>query len=331
MTGVATSPPMSLLSSVASAVLFQPMLRPATDPVQRAAYQRLSGLSEQPQIRAVVLALILTPESEQELQGWEEATRDVAQAAELLGQVRALAPTVRVALLTSLLHRLSMRTRPERVAFRRAARQLMCADGVIRPIDRLYWLLICHLTRNELHEARAEAPNAEPDRPAAGPVRRFSRSLQVLGGTLGMRRGRARRGPLDLSVSQRIAMLDWTAYLMRLLDGGPQSAENDSGQGWYLQVLDAILCENLSDVGMAALAGGPRGSPDGDRLVVALSELQSLAEPARIRIVETWVRAFGRQTSVPAAAVEAMRIVCCLLGTPIPARLEALEFSATVV
>ena len=320
---------MSLLSSVASAVLFQPMLRPAADPVQRAAYQRLSGLSGQPEIRAAVLALILTPESEQELRGWEAATRDVGQAAELLGQVRALASTVRVALLTSLLHRLSMRTRPERVAFRRAARQLMCADGLIRPIDRLYWLLICHLTRNELHEAQADAPGAESGRPA-GPVRRFSRSLRALGGSLGMRRVRTRQGPLDLSVSQRIAMLDWTAYLMRLLDGS-QFPENDSGQGWYLQVLDAILCENLSDAGMAALAGGPRGSPDGDRLVVALHELQSLSEPARVRIVETWVRAFGRQARIPTAAVEAMRIVCCLLGTPIPARLEALEFSATGV
>ena len=327
MSGDCVTSPMSLLTSVASAVLFQPMLRPVTDPVQRAAHQRLSGLSDQAEIRAAVLALILTPESEQELRGWKEATQGVASAAELLEQVLALAPTVRVTLLTSLLHRLSMRTRPERVAFRRAARQLMCADGLIRPIDRLYWLLICHLTRNELHEeGHAGMPESGPP---AGRVRRFSRSLQAIGGALGKRRARARFEPLDLSVSQRIAMLDWTAYLVRLLDG-PAVPQADSGQGWYLQVLDAILCESLSDAGMAALAAGPRSSPDGDRLVVALHELQSLAEPARVRIVETWVRAFGRQPQVPAAAVEAMRIVCCLLGTPIPARLEALEFSATV-
>jgi hypothetical protein len=204
----------------------------------------------------------------------------------------------------------------------------MCADGLIRPIDRLYWLLICHLTRNELHEAPPDAAGAEAGSPG-GRVRRFSRSLRAFGGALGQRRARTGLGPLDLSVSQRIAMLDWTAYLVRLLDG-PQAPEVDSGQGWYLQVLDAILCESLSDAGMAAVASGPRSSPDGDRLVVALHELQSLAEPVRMRIVETWVRAFGRQTSVPGAAVEALRIVCCLLGTPIPARLEALEFSATV-
>jgi hypothetical protein len=320
---------MSLLSSVASAVLFQPVLRPATDPVQRAAFQRLSGLSEQPEIRAVVLALILTPESEQELRGWEEATRDVASAAELLNQVRALAPTVRVTLLTSLLHRLSMRTRPDRVAFRRAARQLMCADGLIRPIDRLYWLLICHLTRNELHEDLADESGAVVPAHPVGPVRRFSRSLRAFGGAFGKRRARTGLGPTDLSVSQRIAVLDWTAYLVRLHDGTHPVGTNP-GQDWYLQVIDAILCETLTEAGVAALAVGPRSSPDGDRLVVALHELQSLPESVRVRIVETWVRAFRRQSSVPAPAVEAMRIVCCLLGTPIPARLEALEFAATL-
>ncbi|HET7795465.1 MAG TPA: M48 family metalloprotease [Rhizobacter sp.] len=164
----ATPAPMPSAAPVAYAVPMAEPTPPSTpepravaDAEEREASDRLSRLNGPGELRAAILALLLTPGSQRERRAWRDETRGLSTADAVRGEVKKLGPAMRLPWLEALLARVARAPLLDRQTLMESARRVMAADGQVRPIDRLHLLLL----RQRLGEAPAvkPSPNAHND------------------------------------------------------------------------------------------------------------------------------------------------------------------------
>jgi hypothetical protein len=117
-----------------------PAARPVPSAELREVLGRLSRLNGQGELRAAILALLVTPGSRREMRAWRDETRGLASAEAVLHDVAQLGHAERLPWLETLLDRAARATIGDRQALVEAARRVMSADGLVRPIDRLVWI-----------------------------------------------------------------------------------------------------------------------------------------------------------------------------------------------
>ncbi len=176
-----------------------PHPRPVPGDAEREAIDRLSRINGPGELRAVVLALLLTPGSRRERRAWRDETRGLASAEALYAEVEKLSAASRLPWLDALLDRAARIPMGDRQALVEAARRVMSADGQVRPIDRLHWLSM----------RRRLAP-ALPMRPATDAQNDLAR--------------------LPAELLAQVARL--TAFLSRIVPDG----EPATGEAWYRAV-----------------------------------------------------------------------------------------------
>lgn len=271
---------------------------PRVDPSQRAPAELKDLLQQLDRLRspgvrdATVLALLLTPHSARERQAWTEETRGVTGAATALNLVQQLPVEAAPAVLERTLLEGASADLLERIELLRRVRRLMCADGKVRPIDRLRWLLIRHVL-----------------------ARPYGQDTNTVRGSSG--------GNSDLAVlapPMRLAVAHLTAFLARIVPmADPVSKVGAIGVAWYRAALRPWWGDDTP----------PCELPDGDQLVQAIVEVRTLSWMQRPVLVRTWVDsaiAVARRhrngsdprVDLPAEAAEALRLVSRLLDTPLP-------------
>jgi len=168
---------------------------------ERDAIDRLSRVHGPGELRASLLAAVLTPGSQRERRAFREETRGLSTARALLSDVRQLGPASRLPWFERLMDRLAPAPLGDRQSLMEAARRVMSADGLVRPIDRLGWLAL-------RHRLGGAAPG--PVTPAA------------VDGMSG----------LSLHTLREVARL--TAFLSRMVPGCDDA---QAGPAWYLAVM----------------------------------------------------------------------------------------------
>ncbi|WP_338416504.1 hypothetical protein [uncultured Sphaerotilus sp.] len=274
---------------------------PRLDPVSQDAWSRLVRLRSEGERRAAVLALLMTPDSARERRAWTDATRGVDASPQVRGWTQQLPPGGRLSALAVLLQQCAAEPLEERQALLQSLRRMMCADGQIRPIDRLAWLAVRHRL-------------AGPARPHRGGVREHN-ELEHL--------------PLAL----RQAIAHFTAYLARMVPEGAPDVDGvlvgAAGTTWYDTVMRGVW---------GAEAPPPTCHvPDVDGLGRALQALQALGWMHRPVLARLWTDAATTRPgllvhageALPAAA-EALWLACALLDTPQPPALSCHFIQAPV-
>lgn len=265
------------------------------------AWSRLVHLRSEGERRAAVLALLMTPDSARERRAWTDATRGVDTSTQVRGWTQQLPAGGRLPALAVLLQQCAAEPLEERQALLQSLRRMMCADGQIRPIDRLAWLVVRHQL-------------AGPARPHRGGVREHN-ELEHL--------------PLAL----RQAIAHFTAYLARMVpEGAPDVAGvlvGAAGTTWYDTVMRGVW---------GAEAHPPTCHvPDVDGLGRALQTLQALGWMHRPVLARLWTDAATTRPGLlvhageglPVAA-EALWLACALLDTPQPPALSCHFIQAPV-
>ncbi|KQV99782.1 hypothetical protein [Rhizobacter sp. Root1221] len=171
---------------------------------ERDAFDHLARLHGPGELRATVLALLLTPESQRERRAWQAETRGLSTARDWHATVMQLSRASRLPWLERLLGRLAKAPLGDRQALVEAARRVMAADGQIRPIDRLHWLVLRHRLGDPVRAVAQPAAHNE-------------------------------MAELSLHTLREVARV--TAFLSRLVPTG----EAVAGQGWYLAVMSPWL------------------------------------------------------------------------------------------
>jgi Zn-dependent protease with chaperone function len=177
-----------------------PLARPVPTEAEREAIDRLSRLNGSGELRAAILALLMTPNSQRERRAWRDETRGLGTAKNVCAEVDKLGPAARLPWLELLLQRAANAPMSDRQALVEAARRVMAADGQVRPIDRLHWLAM----RRRL----APPPSMQPAIDAQNDLALLPEALR-----------------------DQVARL--TAFLSRVVPGGDGDA---AGDGWYRAV-----------------------------------------------------------------------------------------------
>jgi Zn-dependent protease with chaperone function len=146
--------PISPSDTSALPALHEPAATTAED--ERDAIARLARVNGPGELRAAILALLATPGSRRERRAWQEETAGLSTARQVREDTKKLGPATRLPWLERLLGRVASAPLSDRQHLMAAARRVMSADGQIRPIDRLHWLLM----RQRLGDAPAVAPAA---------------------------------------------------------------------------------------------------------------------------------------------------------------------------
>ena len=195
----------------------EPTAVPAPDPAaaaqaaaerERIALHRLSRLHEVPELQACALALLLPPGSKRARQVWNVETEGTPQADELRIEVKQLSAATRLPCFEWLLARMGTTPMPDREALLAATRRVMGARGVVRTIDRLYWLSM----RQRLGEASLASPRAAAE--------------------------------VDISKLPQadvMSIASYSAFLSHLVPTTP--ARGDEGAAWYTTVMRAWWAE----------------------------------------------------------------------------------------
>lgn len=240
---------------------------------------RLRGPGER---AALLLALLLTPGSRPEQRAWAHETRGLHRAADVLAVAEALPPAARLPALEWLLRWGAAASLPERQSNLAAVRRLMCADGRVRPLDRLLLLLVRHQLQQDTPPQLGRV-RVHPDLPA-----------------------------LPLALRQAIATV--SAYLARLVPQPDDSARvGVEGARWYAAVM--AECWGITSPAPDCHV------PDGAELVQALQALQGLGWMHRPLLARAWTEAVP-PGALSLTGAEALRIACGLLDTPLPLALQ---------
>jgi Zn-dependent protease with chaperone function len=251
------------------------------------ALGRLKFLQGPGERRAALLALLLTPGSAREKQAWREETEGVASAGRVRSDVQLLSFAARAPAFELLLDRSRPAPVPERQALVEAARRVMSADGLVRPIDRLRWLAM----RHRLGETR-------PPRAAAAAAADNDMTN------------------LPLPMVDHIATM--TAFLARLVPAAEAAAAvGAAGHAWYQAVM-ASWAGRYRDAGRDL---PPCRPPDADMLMHALWGVQELSWMLRPVLLRAWVDEACAMRETPALreeAADALRLAALLLDAPLP-------------
>jgi hypothetical protein len=117
--------------------------------------------------------------------------------------------------------------------------------------------------------------------------------------------------PSELPAVTLLQVSRVTAYLSRMVPGRDAAA----AQAWYADAMGRFLPPEMVP---------PCQPPDGDGLVHALEEVESLPWMLRPVLVRAWVEAAiatGLRARLPAGAADALRLVADLLDSPLPPEL----------
>ncbi|WP_293999988.1 hypothetical protein [Sphaerotilus sp.] len=262
---------------------------PRLGPESRAAWSRLEHLGGEGERRAALLALLLTPGSDRERRAWEEATSGTETRHLLRACTQHLPDGARLPALDRLLRQCAAQPLAQRQALLQSLRRMMCADGQIRPLDRLAWLTVRHRLSG-------------PARPHRGGLREHN-ALEHL--------------PLAL----RQAIAQFTAYLARLVPDDPPEVAGvlvcAAGAHWHDTVVRGVWG--------TATPSPTCHVPDVDSLGRALQTLQTLGWMHRPVLARLWTDAAATRPglllhagdTLPVAA-EALWLACALLDTPLP-------------
>lgn len=260
--------------------------RPA-DPTTAGLLRQLQRQHAPDGLRALALALMQTPGSAREAQAWAEETQGVAGAATLQGLLQDLPREATTPLFEWACLALVSLPAGERADVLRSARRLMSADGKVRPVDRLRWLLMRHLL--------AGGARVQP---------------------VPMPRARAELALADLPESGRLAIARFSAYLARMVPlADPIAKVGSAGVSWYRSVMRHCWLDGAP----------PCQVPDADAFGHALSDLQQLSWMQRPVLVRLWVQAGLKVTQrlwpgepLTLDAAECLRMTAILLDTPVP-------------
>lgn len=248
--------------------------------------RRMRGPGEQ---KAILLALLLTPGSARERQAWAEETRGVMTAGAGLLLVDQLPAAARLPAIEAMLVQCAELPLEQRQAMLQAARRVMCADGRVRPIDRLLLIRVRHGLNGPVAAHRGGV-----------------RDANELSG-------------LPLALRQAIAEL--SAYLARLVPvADPHARVGAAGAAWHQAVVQVVW---------GGAPHPPTCQvPDSAALVHVLRVIQDLGWMRRPVLVRAWmdaVQASQPESDVPRlgpplslTGAEALRMACGLLDTPVP-------------
>lgn len=267
-----------------------PSLRPSSE--VRDTLDQLARMSRPYEQRVILLGLLITPGSARERQAWVEETSTIPEAGQIMQLLQQLPPEAMPALLERVLLERTAAAPLERVDLLRSVRRLMCADGKVRPIDRLRWLLIRHVL-----------------------ARPYGEDLHTVRGSSA---GNTDLATLPPTLRRSVAHL--TAYLARIVPlADPVSKIGAIGVAWYRAALRPWWDDNTPACEL----------PDGDQLVHAIVDVRALSWMQRPVLVRTWVDSAvvvarrqrssnGSRAELPPEAAEALRLASRLLDTPLP-------------
>ena len=266
---------------------------PDADGDERDALARLRYVHGPGERRAALLALLLEPGNAAEMRTWEAECAGLAGAGRWRDEVARLGPAARLPVFEALLERSRAAPPSERTALVEAARRVMGADGRVRPLDLLRWLVIRRRLVETVEASSASRPSlASPGSPAAR---------------------------TDSAARAAYALL--THFLMRLLPRPPDGAAPEAAQlAWHERALEAASDEAPPT---SPAGDGGAGKGDGEGLLHAWRMLQTeswMRRPLRLR---TWIDALpppGLSALEPPAA-EALCLCAMLLDVPPPAGL----------
>jgi Zn-dependent protease with chaperone function len=198
---------------------------------EREAVDRLSRINGPGELRATILALLLTPGSQREKRAWRDETKGLSTADGLRREIKKLGPALRLPWLDELLSRIANAPMADRQALMEATRRVMAADGQVRPIDRLHWLAMRHRL--------GERPPVNTSASAQNDMTQLPESMQ-----------------------RQVATL--TAFLSRVIPDG----EAEAGGAWYRSVLGPWMsdyalppCEPPDADGLATALAGVQALP----------------------------------------------------------------------
>jgi hypothetical protein len=257
----------------------EPAVNDKADAAQRRErLDRVNGLGE---LRAALLALLLTHGSARELGVWQDETQDTPTADMLRRELRALPAAQRLPWMERFADRMALRPVAERQQLLQSARRMMAADGRTDATDRLRWLTLRHLL-------------------AGAPSSAHNRAHVELEG-------------LDDYVVQSIAL--WSAFLSRMvpspeLDLDISADIAEPGALWWRAVMAPWSSVDPQ-----------RRMPDSGQLVGALQGVQTVPWMLRPAIVKRWLDAalvLSPPDQVHPVAADALRMAVRLLDSPLP-------------
>jgi hypothetical protein len=259
--------------------------RPRGDLDERQRLQRLRQQDGPAALRAAVLALMLTPESDAEMRVWREQVRQVPQALQLLEDLSQLGPSQRLPWFERFARRLAPNPVAQRQELIGAARSLLTADRVVSPMDQLRWIALRHLLAG-----------SAVARPAAAATE-FE----------------------TLDSDQVYSICVFCGFLSTLVPT-PEITFDPSGYGsvsqtWY----DSVTAPWLDHADVPT-----RDGSDIDGALRALRELQAMPWLLRPVLVRSWFDAARALTEGPLlhpGAADALRLCCVLLDSPVPPEL----------
>ena len=247
--------------------------------------------------RAVLLALFLEPGNEAERRAWEAECAGLAGAARWRDDVGRLGEAARLPVFDALLERARGAPEAERAGLVEAARRVIGADGRVRPLDLLRWLVLRRVL------------------------------LELPSGPAGMRPAAA---PASGQLPPRVAFDVLTAFLMRVVpQPGGDAPPGPVQQAWRERALQGAADDADPGLGAAAPDGestteGERGA-EGEGVLRALRALEAESWMRRPRWLRAWIDALPPPgpSGLGAVAAEALCLCATLLDVPRPASLAA--------
>lgn len=256
----------------------------------REALERLRLLAGPTELRLIALALMMDPDNSRECKLWRRLAEGVHQSGRIIDDVAALLPVRRVPEFERVTDLVRQAPIEQRRTLVEQARDLLRADGLVSPRDRLWWLALRH--RMGVH------------RQAPGHIRPVTGQGQALH---------------ELNAEQRHHATALAAYLARLI---PADASGPglpiANEGWFTAVMRRC--------GEHPQAPAVHQMPDADALAHALAGAQELSWMLRPQLLKAWVEeAFNHspQGVLSDASADALRLMARLLDAPLPPMLEA--------
>ncbi len=258
---------------------------PRGDPDDRQRLMRLRSHDDPAALRAAVLVLMLTPESDAELRVWRDQVRDVPAALALFEDLSQLWPSQRLPWFEHFARLLAHGPVAQRHELIGTARSLLTADGVVSPMDQLRWAALRHLLAGS---AVAPPSAAATEFETQGSDQVYSICVFC--------------GFLSTLVPTPEIMFDPTGY-------------GSASQNWY----DRVTAPWLDHADVPA-----RDGSDIDGALRALRKLQAMPWLLRPMLVRSWFDAARALTDGPmlhSGAADALRLCCVLLDSPVPPEL----------
>lgn len=247
------------------------------------ARERLSRVHGPGELRAAVLAFMVSPGSEREVRAWRAESESYSRAAQVFADLNLLPPEARLPWFSELVRRASLGALEDRRALAEAARRVMTAAGVVKPLDRLRWLALRHGLGHSQKRAVVTPVAPSPS------------------------------GELAFFASNRRPIGTYTAFLARLVPLYSSDVGIDPlGARWYDAVMQRFF--GAQDVPVPQV-------PDSDALVHALWTLQTMPWMSRPPLIRAWVGeavAHSGSRGLAREAADALYLTCMMLDSPMP-------------